>query len=97
MMWWYGSPMASWGALFMTVNTVLFWGLIILGVIALFRYLNRGDRSTVARSTPEQVLAERFARGEIDGAGIPPASGDPPGHIPARCQTLATKEHSVRS
>ena len=48
------------------LNTVLFWGLIILGVIALFRYLNRGDRSTMARSTPEQVLAERFARGEID-------------------------------
>lgn len=66
MMWWYGSPMAGWGALFMTINTVLFWGLIILGVIALFRYLNRGDRSTASRSTAEQVLAERFARGEID-------------------------------
>ena len=66
MMWWYGSPMGGWGALFMTITTVLFWGLIILGVIALFRYLNRGDRSTVSRSTPEQVLAERFARGELD-------------------------------
>jgi putative membrane protein len=66
MMWWYGSPMAGWGPLFMTVNTVLFWGLIVLAVIALFRYLNRGDRSTTSRSTPEHVLAERFARGEID-------------------------------
>lgn len=64
-MWWYGSPMGGWGALFMTITTVLFWGLIILGVIALFRYLNRGDRS-MSRSTPEQLLAERFARGEID-------------------------------
>jgi putative membrane protein len=66
MMWWYGSPMGGWGALFMTITTVLFWGLIILGVIALFRYVNRGDRSTMSGSTPEQILAERFARGEID-------------------------------
>jgi putative membrane protein len=66
MMWWYGSPMAGWFPLFMTINTVLFWGLIILGVIALFRHLNRGDWSNTSRSTPEQVLAERFARGEID-------------------------------
>jgi putative membrane protein len=66
MMWWYGSPMGGWGVLFMTITTVLFWGMIILGVVALFRYLNRGDRPTMSRSTPEQVLAERFARGEID-------------------------------
>jgi putative membrane protein len=66
MMWWYGNPMSGWGALFMTINTALFWSLIILGVIALFRYLNRSDRATTSRSTPEQVLAERFARGEID-------------------------------
>jgi putative membrane protein len=66
MMWWYGSPMGGWGALFMTITTVLFWGLIILGVIALFRYVNRGDRPTMSGFTPEQVLAERFARGEID-------------------------------
>ena len=66
MMWWYGGPMAGWGGLFMTMTTVLFWVLIILGVIALFRYVNRGDRSTMSRSTPEQVLAERFTRGEID-------------------------------
>ena len=66
MMWWYGSPMAGWGGLFMTITTALFWVLIILGGIALFRYLNRGDRSTPPRPTPEQILAERFARGEID-------------------------------
>ena len=66
MMWWYGSPMGGWGAVFMTITTVLFWVLIIVGVIALFRYLNRGDRPTISQSTPEQMLAERFARGEID-------------------------------
>lgn len=66
MMWWYGSPMVGWGAVVMTITTVLFWILIIVGVIALFRYLNRGDRPTISRSTPEQILAERFAHGEID-------------------------------
>jgi putative membrane protein len=66
MMWWYGNAMGGWGYLFMTIATVLFWALIILGAIALSRYLIRGERPTTARLTPEQVLAERFARGEID-------------------------------
>ncbi|MGH4011855.1 MAG: SHOCT domain-containing protein [Pseudonocardiaceae bacterium] len=58
--------MSGWGYAFMTITMVLVWGLIILGVIALLRYLARGDRPTTSRLTPEQVLAERFARGEID-------------------------------
>ena len=66
MMWWWYGGHGGWGPLFMTINTVLFWGLIILGAIALFRYFNRGDRSATSRSAPEQLLAERFARGEID-------------------------------
>jgi putative membrane protein len=66
MMWWYGNPMSGWGFAFMTINMVLFWGLIILGVIVLLRYLTRSDRPSTSRLTPEQVLAERFARGEID-------------------------------
>jgi putative membrane protein len=45
---------------------VLFWGIVILGIIGLVRYLTSGDRSTASRSTPEYVLAQRFARGEID-------------------------------
>lgn len=54
------------GYTLMTVSMVLFWGLVIFGVIALARYAARGDRSVVARPTAEQVLAERFARSEID-------------------------------
>jgi putative membrane protein len=50
----------------MTINMVLIWGLIILGAIALLRCLARDDRSPTSRLTPEQVLAERFARGQID-------------------------------
>jgi putative membrane protein len=65
-MWWYGNHMSGWGYAFMTITMVLIWGLIILGVIALLRYLARGDRPPTSRLTAEQVLAERFARGEID-------------------------------
>src|SRR5689334_24303767 len=49
MMWWYG-PMGGWGALFMTITTVLFWGLIILGAIALFRYLRSEEHTSELQS-----------------------------------------------
>jgi putative membrane protein len=66
MMWWYGNGMGGWGYALMLVINVLFWGLIIFGVVALVRYLASGDRAAGPRLTPEQLLAERFARGEID-------------------------------
>jgi putative membrane protein len=54
----------------MSVTTVLFWGAVILGIVALVRYLGRPAQSSDGASAPrvsaEQVLAERFARGEID-------------------------------
>ena len=69
MMWWYGPGINGWSYGLMTVSMVLFWALTILGVVALVRYLTRGDRGPTAamtRPTPEELLAERFARGEID-------------------------------
>jgi putative membrane protein len=60
------NSMDGWGYVTMAINMVLFWGLIILGLIGLFRYLASGDRSTTSRDTSEHLLAERFARGEID-------------------------------
>jgi putative membrane protein len=62
MMFWYGNGMGGWGYTLMTIGTVLFWGLVIAGVILLVRYLARDPRIT----DPERILAERFARGEID-------------------------------
>ena len=46
---------------------VLFWGLLITGIVLLVRYL-RNDHPGQAptASSAEQVLAERFARGEIN-------------------------------
>ncbi len=67
MMWGYGP--GYW--LGMGVTMILFWGLIIAGIVALVRYIGgtrHADRSHVAAGQvlPEEVLAERFARGEID-------------------------------
>lgn len=71
MMWWYpnGGGMSGWGWAAMTVSMLLFWAVLIAGGIALYRGLNRPPAAgphAGPRPTPEQVLAERFARGEID-------------------------------
>jgi putative membrane protein len=55
-----------WGWLLMSLGMVAFWG----GLIWLVWYLvtHSTTRESSARSTnsPEQILDERFARGEID-------------------------------
>src|SRR3954469_8992734 len=67
-MWWHGGhAMGGWVFLFLAITRLLWWALIILVVLALLRYLTRGGRSTTFRTTAdEEVLGERFARGEID-------------------------------
>ncbi|MDI2030475.1 SHOCT domain-containing protein [Saccharopolyspora sp. TS4A08] len=62
--------MGVWGFAFMTANTVLFWVVIVLGIIALVRYLSRTDAHGGGSQEPtgsaQRLLADRFARGEID-------------------------------
>jgi putative membrane protein len=68
MMYW-GNGIGGWGMAVMAVSNLLFWGLVIAGLVVLVRYLGqagRGGTPTGHRPTPEQVLADRFARGEID-------------------------------
>jgi putative membrane protein len=68
MMFWYGSGMSGWGYGLMTVGLILFWGAVIFVLVALVRYLSRNGQRTTSppsQQTPEQMLAERFARGEI--------------------------------
>jgi putative membrane protein len=65
-MWWYGNGISGWGMALMMIGNVLFWAVIIVGAVVLIRYLTVGTRTIEPRPTPEQLLAERFARGEID-------------------------------
>ena len=67
MMFWYDHDMGWWGYAGMGIGMVLFWVLIIVGIVALIRFSTgspqapRGDAPT-----PEQLLSARFASGEID-------------------------------
>jgi putative membrane protein len=70
MMYW-GNGMGGWGMVLMTVSGLLFWGLIIAGIVWLVRSVGQGGGQGTApppapTPTPQQVLADRFARGEID-------------------------------
>jgi putative membrane protein len=64
MMYW-GNGMSGWGMVLMSVSGLLFWGLIIAGIVWLVRSTGRGGQPG-ALATPTQVLADRFARGDID-------------------------------
>jgi putative membrane protein len=67
MMYWYGTGagMTGWGYLFMVVGMVVPWLLLIGGGVWLGRYLTRTRHRG---EHPEQVLAGRYARGELDEA-----------------------------
>jgi len=69
MMWGYDWGWGAW--LVMSVMMVVFWGLVIAGIVVLVRYLtgprqSGGPASDSGRESAEEQLAERFARGEID-------------------------------
>jgi putative membrane protein len=68
MMNWYGTGMSGWGYAVMILNTLLFWGLVVGGIVVLLRFLGRAGRgdAPVRSDPPELILAQRFARGEID-------------------------------
>jgi putative membrane protein len=67
-MMYYGDHMSGWGWFGMAVSAVLFWAVVITAIVLLIRYLNQTRPSGPTTRTPEQLLAERFARGEIDEA-----------------------------
>jgi putative membrane protein len=66
--YWYHHGMDGWGWFTMSIGMLLFWTVLITVGVLLYRALGRGsDRpSTPAATSPERLLAERFARGEID-------------------------------
>ena len=66
----YGEHMSGWGYALGIIGMVLFWAVLALAIAAAVRYLDRKRRESFPPPplppTAEQVLAERFARGEID-------------------------------
>ncbi|MFC5959546.1 SHOCT domain-containing protein [Streptomyces sp. NPDC005774] len=77
-MMWYDGGWGWGGWFFMAIFMVLFWALVIAGVVALVRYLAGSHHGHQGGPPPssgepgwrsrraEDLLAERFARGEID-------------------------------
>ncbi|HEY3609399.1 MAG TPA: SHOCT domain-containing protein [Pseudonocardiaceae bacterium] len=54
--------MNGWGFALMGVGMILFWALVITGVVMLVRHLVRTGRP----ASPADLLAQRYARGELD-------------------------------
>jgi putative membrane protein len=64
-MYGYDHGMNGWGYAVMTLGMLAFWTLVAIAFLALLRRPAGGPRRHQERS-PRQLLAERFARGEID-------------------------------
>ncbi len=82
MYWYGDHGMSGWAWALATIGMIVFWGVLIAAGVALFRYLARGPQRQdqaapgawpaappappAPPASPEAILAERFARGEID-------------------------------
>ncbi|WP_196943269.1 SHOCT domain-containing protein [Streptomyces sclerotialus] len=68
MMFWYDHNVSGWGWFAMSAGMLVFWAVIITVAVLAIRALSRPHEHTHAPAapSPEQLLAERFARGEID-------------------------------
>ena len=63
----WGNMMGGWNGFGILgwIPMLLFWILLILGVVALIRYLGRSGQQRDSK-TPLEILKERYAKGEID-------------------------------
>ena len=59
----------GWGPGFGLIFMILFWGVIILGIVALVKWISPGTTNNnpgrISKSALE-ILEERYARGEIE-------------------------------
>ncbi len=68
MIWWPAGHMSGWGWAGMTITTLLFWAILVGAGVLLVRTSNRSSTGPLPgpRPSPQELLAGRFARGEID-------------------------------
>jgi putative membrane protein len=62
-MYWNGS---GFGWIWMTVMMLVFWGVVIWGIVYFVRSKDERGSAGPGRNSAIDVLEERFARGEID-------------------------------
>jgi putative membrane protein len=66
MMYW-GPGIAGWGTALMIIGNLVFWGLLITVAVLLARYIRLGQTtSSPPEVSPQQIAAQRFARGEVN-------------------------------
>jgi putative membrane protein len=70
-MMYYGPGMSGWGMTFMIIGNLVLWGLLIFGAVLVARYVWPGQTASSSSSSPpelspQQIAAQRFARGEIN-------------------------------
>ncbi len=59
----YYDHMSGWAIVAMSVGSLLLWVALVLGTVALLRHLRA---TPFVAEHPDQLLAARYARGEID-------------------------------
>lgn len=65
-MMWNGFEGMGWGWIGLgAIHMVLFWVLVILGIVALVRLLGGGVRDEAPRDSALDILKARYAKGEI--------------------------------
>ncbi|WP_454231613.1 SHOCT domain-containing protein [Mycolicibacterium fortuitum] len=82
MMIWCDHDMGWWGYAAMGIGMVLFWALLVVGIVALVRLVTNPKQAAMSVATPPQVLADRLARGEITESEYREKSGCPKQPLP---------------
>jgi putative membrane protein len=58
----------GWGSGFGWIFMILFWGIVIVGIVAMVRWVSEGrsGKTGPRERTAMEILKERYARGEIE-------------------------------